>query len=218
MANIGQGTFDEINGAQTDADLSRIEAFLGTGDQDESNGAAREAIKRKRQEVQALSDLNNNQSALTQNAQDYYKNIPQTEEAQFGALQDNGRRQLAGQLQQTNSGANRRGLLYSGLNQGAQQSAVGQYAANLSQGRQQINAQTEQNAYGLQNQAVQSGLALQKQNQGAQDSLYQRALQRRQMSNDQKGQILGGLGYALGGAASGAINGGGGAAGAAALA
>lgn len=163
--------------------------------------------KGKEHDPQGLNQANDyaSQSAALQNrlgeqAQDYRSKLPEYKSNAFNAAQDSGRQDLAQQMAGIDSASNRRGLLYSGLNQGAKQGAASKYASDMSQKQYDIGQEQEGIATGMENDAIGAGfqnLAIQR---GGADTAYQAALAQRQSQNAMYGNLFGALG-SVGGAA-----------------
>ncbi len=191
---IEKNTFGEIENAGDIGALDRLSQFTQTGDQDESNTSARQLISKKRAELQAKKARDELRSKMTSQANDYRKNLKGTQESQFGQVADVSKRGLAQKMSGIDSSANSRGLLYSGLNQGAHAAAQAQNAGELSNARTDINTQTENTANDMENKARNMGIDDVNQASAEWDNTYNQA-----MSNRQQGaQALGQVGSALG--------------------
>jgi hypothetical protein len=115
------------------------------------------------------------------------------EEAQTANL-GAARRQLAGGLADVRSGYNQRGLLYSGLRQGAEADVVGESAARLAAARRELNQGLEDQAFSLDANAADAGLRAQGMESESMDSALERALARA----GEKRKAIAGLGEAGG--------------------
>lgn len=132
-------------------------------------------------------------------AKDFRAGLPQYQENQFNAAADASRRQLAGDISGVRKSANQRGMLYSGLRQGAEAAAGGNAAAALAKRRVAINQESGERADALDNQALQSGMAVQQLEQKRLDTAYERALDRQKQKQAGLGSIAGGFGGIMGG-------------------
>lgn len=133
----------EIRTSGDDQNLQRLGQFLDTQrDSDEEVQLARSAIEKKRAEMQQAATT----AAMTKQAVDYRNQLPGMKETAFSGVAGDARRGLSQQLAGVTQGAQSRGLLYSGLKQGAQQQAIGQTAGALAGARGQINQQYEDQA------------------------------------------------------------------------
>ena len=138
------------------------------------------------------------QQQQEQNASNYQANMPAYINQQQNAATDNSRQALASQLAGTTANSNARGMLYGSYNQGQQAQATAQNQAQLQNTNANINTDVQNTSNTLNNQAIQSGLAMQQsQNQQAL-AAYQAALQQQQSTNGEFGAITGGAGKAVG--------------------
>lgn len=119
--------------------------------------------------------------AQLQRAGDFRKNLPSLAERQFGLAREQGLRGLADQIQGVRAGANRRGLLYSGLRQGAEGAARAGAAGELAQARAGINQNLENQAQQFEQQAVGAGLGDLGYKTDQATTAYKQALQNRQL-------------------------------------
>lgn len=139
--------------------------------------------------LQSLVDQQNQQ------AQSFQQNLPTYEQDQYSVASGNMKQQAANQGQNITDAANNRGLLYSGLNQGAQQQNLG----NLSVGLANTKAGIAQNA---QNQSNQMNMQAAQSSQGlldAQDQWSQANYQGQLNAYNQKINNIGAVGGLLGG-------------------
>lgn len=109
---------------------------------------------------QVSQDTLNNVSGLQNLAKQYRKNVPAYEAAADAQMQEQASNQDFQNDQQLKSKAANRGLLYSGILQGAQNQARGNMASALMNKRAKVNSQIESNAYGLEQQAAGVGLSM----------------------------------------------------------
>lgn len=140
----------------------------------------------------ALKQLRDKQA---KQAQDYRENMSNMKEEQGVQSQENARQTLANRLANIRAGSNSRGLLYSGLRQGAESQAGTDTAGQVAQERAQINNSVEDQANQLDSTALNSAFQTQGLQQQLNDSAYQDALQRRKQGIS----LLGTVGGALGG-------------------
>ncbi len=195
---IGKDTFAEIQNANDIGALDRIGQFTQTGDQDESNSSARQLIAKKRGELAVKKQRDDLRTKMTGQAADYRKNIKNTQESQFGQVADTSKRGLAQKMAGIDSSANSRGLLYSGLNQGAHAAATAQHAGQLSDARSNINTQTESTANDMENRARNMGLDDVNQASKEWDNTYNQALNNKAQSAAAMGAVGGALGQVAG--------------------
>ena len=133
-------------------------------------------------------------------AKDYRANMANEKDSQAKIAQDETRRNLATRMAGINTEANHRGLLYSGLKQGAQYGAQGDAAADLASKTSKINAGVETRAQSLDSQAL-TGAYQGAQNQGQMSDInMQRALQERQARSGALGSLIGAGGMLAGSA------------------
>lgn len=157
----------------------------------------------------ALGDADSYQQQMSAQARNYNANLPGIQGGLEDQAADSGRRALAGNLTDVRRGASSRGLLYSGLRQGGEAGAYGNYLSGLSQARAGINEQTQGNASDMLEQAKNQGLNAQAARQSLNDAIYnrrQQGYQQAQGMNEQRTKSLSGLmgGLAsVGGAAAG---------------
>lgn len=109
-------------------------------------------------------------------ANQFRQNLPGTTQDMGQNLENQSRRQLAGDIASNNMNANRRGLLGSGLNQAANAQSSGTEATNLANSKQQMTNQLQDQADNMENQAVTNGYQYWQSAKGIQDSAYNAAL------------------------------------------
>lgn len=152
---------------------------------------------------QKFDEAQTYQTGLANQAKTYRQNLPGTQGELFNQASDVGKRGLAQSIAQTRSSASSRGLLNSGIRQGAESNNYGNYLSGLSSSRAGINKETEANAQGMENSAVQAGTNLQQQRQAMEDAIYSRQMQQYENATKQREAdkgLLGGLGSSVGGA------------------
>lgn len=142
------------------------------------------------------------------NASNFRANTGNMENQMYSQLQQQGQGQLNQNLSGIRSMNSRRGLLYGGVNAGQEQGARGQMAQSLAAGRSNINAGVQGAADTLDQQAVQTGLGIQKNTQAIQNDIYAQALGSMQTQN---AMFSGAMGLLGGGAAKGMMGSGAGA-------
>lgn len=114
----------------------------------------------------------------------------------MGTQQEAGiRDDLATKLASARSGANRRGLLYSGLNQSAQMGLRGSAESQIASGRQKINEASQDQTQEMQQQQATRGLTQQQQDISKNSSAYRMAWDKKK--GDQ--QTAAGVGSSVGG-------------------
>lgn len=133
-------------------------------------------------------------------AQDFRKNLGSYQEDQARQAAGQARQDLAAKMSQIKTGMNQRGLLYSGLSEGAKEGAAAQSGANLAAQRANINTQSLDAANKMEGGAIQSGLALQKAKDEANAYNYNQAMAQNKQKNAVLGAVMGAGGGLLGGA------------------
>lgn len=141
----------------------------------------------------SLDQLKNQQQ---QYAQQFSQNLPQLQKQTAGLLTQQSNKQMNAQLQQTKNNNNARGLLYGGVNQGAQQQVRSTAQQNLSQAISNSNAGLENAANTLNSQAIETGVGIQKTQQEIQNSIFQQQMAQMQAQNSGMGGLLGLIGTA----------------------
>lgn len=141
-----------------------------------------------------LSELESLKAKQAKAASDFRANTAGMQEEQDRTSRMTARQELAANLSNIRSGANARGLLYSGLKQasdvGAEQGAQGRVANESAQTASRLESQ----ARGLEDQAANTGIALQGARQGIADADYSTALANRQERNS----AISGIGQGVG--------------------
>lgn len=143
------------------------------------------------------------QQDLINQAGNFRKNASGYATEAFKPIEAQGKRQLAENISGINTGAQSRGLLYSGLRQKAVGEQYGNTAADLASKRMSLNQSFSDSARDMENEAIQGGLDIRASKQQQEDALYQRALANAQMRNQQNQQLFGtalqgiGIGAAL---------------------
>lgn len=140
-----------------------------------------------------------NAAKMGEAAKEYRTNLQGHTDQLAVAGQDKARRGLAQAMSGINTAANRRGLLYSGLRQGANAQAQGQYASGLSDARAQANEQGQQRAQALEDRTVDRGLEAQRSAMGHANRDYDTALRNRERDQAFRGSIFNSVGSVAGG-------------------
>lgn len=155
-------------------------AFLGSG----AGGAIGNAIAPQVQAAKPPPEVDPRLRSMRdkqfQLAQEYREKAPGLAEQRYALAGDQARRGLQGDIKQIGTSANSRGLLYSGLRQGAEAQAGQQAASGLAQRRASIIGDVEGQQNQMDRSAIQSGLNVQNIEQGRLDQIYQDAMKRRQ--------------------------------------
>ncbi len=119
--------------------------------------------------------------------------------------------QLAGQvggqvdqgIKQTQQADSRRGLLYGGMHAGNEQKVRGAGAAQVAQGRSDINKGLLEQADKIDSSAINTGLQIQQQQQAMQDAIYAQAMKSSSNTSAMAGQVVGTVAGIVAGAYSG---------------
>lgn len=155
----------------------------------------------------AFNDYDKQREAQAADAARFRSSIP-TLNQQAGTIQgEEGRQGLARKLTDIKRSASSRGLLYSGIKQGADQEVASSTASDLANKSYSTNKSLENQAQKMENSAIESGMkGLEAKQQAAQQS-YQMALQRRQAQQQGQAGLLGGVGSLAGAALGGQMKG-----------
>lgn len=97
-------------------------------------------------------------SNLEQASQDFRKNLPGYKQKSGDVAWEQAANQLQGQSKDINKNASKRGLLYSGIQQGAQHGAQGAMGSALAQRRSAINKAADEEAQRYEVGAAEAGL------------------------------------------------------------
>lgn len=130
-------------------------------------------------------------------------NAPNLQQQQGVQASEDSRRGLASKMSNIKSQSNKRGLLYSGLKQAQESGAQQQAGSQLAAQQANINNKVQDQSEALQNQAIQSGFALQEAQQRASDQNYSNAMGAKQARTGAVTGLLGSIGGAVGGFAGG---------------
>ncbi len=132
-------------------------------------------------------------------ATDFRQNLDSEKDATYRGVESASRDQLSGDLSQIGKNYNKRGLLYSGMREGAESGAMANRAAGLAEARSGINRSLEEQADQMEKQALTGGMDYWQGAKSIQDSAFNEAMGK--MAS--RRAVLGGLGSA-GGAIGGA--------------
>lgn len=139
------------------------------------------------------------QAQQVQQAQDFQNNLPGYQNELYNQADNSARNSMAQKLADVKSASNSRGLLYSGLKQGQESAVGGQTAADLSNQRAKINEQTQGISNQMNQNAIGSGLAMQRAQQQMADQNYQMASQQAKQKQEAAQGLIGGIGKTIGG-------------------
>ena len=184
---------------------SGIGGLFGGGGQPEETEAEK-AQEKANEEQQAMVDKSKSHAqAYRAQADKFRKDLPQYTGNQIASAQDSAKRNLATDIYNVKAGMNSRGMLYSGLNEGAQAGAKGQESSKLAGNIQDINQKANQQADikdQLATNAEQSADAqevdLQRAKAGQSQGNYDNALKQRQNQQQFFSDISGGVGSIIG--------------------
>jgi hypothetical protein len=128
----------------------------------------------------------------------FYAAIPGYQQQAYTAAEGDERRRLAEEMTGINRSMNRRGLLYSGMNEGAQRKAQSQSAGMLGQARQDINKSFQDQAEQMRDNAIGTGMGIQQNLQAAADLAYRQAVASMMQRRGTMSAIGGAVGTGLG--------------------
>ncbi len=136
-------------------------------------------------------------------ATDFRNNLGNYKQAQGTAATDNARRSLASDLSGVTASTNKRGLLYSGLRQGAEAGERAKVGAALNQRQYDIGQSADTQANALDAKALQSGMSVQGLQQGRENEISNRMQtidqQKQKARNGLIGGVMQGVGSMFGG-------------------
>lgn len=135
--------------------------------------------------------LNNQANAMYDQARQMRTSIPQQAKDINAIGGAQGRKGLAQSLAGIKTGAQARGLLYSGLRQGAESGAYTDLANNLAQQSVQTNQNLENQAYGAETDALSGLEASRDAEMDRQQNLYQQALSNKQLQSAADSRLFG---------------------------
>lgn len=198
--SIGNETLDQIKSTGDLGTLYRIEQFVGTGDQDESNNAARALIANKRAELIAKQTAGQSTESLVAQAKKLGtpEGIAAYQNQLFNPQEEYAKEQMATQARNINQAGSARGLLYSGLLQGQQASAQQNALSNLAQQRLASNVQAQKNAQSIQSSAINALLEQQRTDQAEKQAIYNQQIKQTEAGNQATGQASSAVGSAAG--------------------
>lgn len=127
-------------------------------------------------------------------ASEYEKSMPGMKERAFGAAADVGRKEVGQEIGNIRKGTQRRGLLYSGLREGAEAGAVGDMQSRVASQQSQIADEMENRRQELQDAAAQAGLGKMAAEAGLASGDINMTLQNALARRQAMGSLLGGIG------------------------
>lgn len=131
----------------------------------------------------------------------FRNDLPGLKEQQFNLARDQAAQGLKGQTRDIRQGASSRGLLYSGLRQGAENAAQGSASSGLSAQREAINRKLGQQANEMDQSSIQSGVDLMALRRNREDLMNGANKSDQERASGAKSGIMGGFGSLLGGIA-----------------
>jgi DNA repair exonuclease SbcCD ATPase subunit len=181
----------ELERADKEAE-SAMEGYTGI-----EAGAARSNINQQRDAFRQrqADETRKNQIGTVEKLE---KDAPEIAGRAFSSAALGERRKLAEEMSGIKRGAQRRGLLYSGMKQGAEAGAQAGSAARLAQARVDINRNVGSMVQDAKNKVIQGGLDLQAGQQAMEDAIYSQALANYQSKVGAGSAIGGGLGMVAG--------------------
>lgn len=108
-----------------------------------------------------------------QRAKEFRAGLPNLQAQQQTQVKENARQDLASRMADIKTGANQRGLLFSGLKQAQQSGAAGNASATAANQSAAINNRIQDQASQMDQTAIQGGLALQQAKQSAMNANFQ---------------------------------------------
>lgn len=139
-------------------------------------------------------NLEQYRASQAQTARSFRDEMPSVAQDQENRIKEQSRRQLSADMSGLRGGFSQRGLLYSGLRRAAETGQSAASAAGAAAERANVNQRLTGQADALDQNAISSGLELQKQKQAAADEDYEAQM----ASYKQRQQALMGMGGALG--------------------
>jgi len=118
-------------------------------------------------------DLGAYQTKQAEQAKNFRAKMPSMQQEQEVGIKQNTRSELARELAGIRGNMSSRGLLYSGLRRGAEADQSAQAASQAAAQRANVNQTLLGQAEGLDQNAIQSGLALQQSRQAQADAEYE---------------------------------------------
>jgi hypothetical protein len=153
------------------------------------------------------------QSGQQYGAQQFRQNIPQTENTLFNQMSSGVNQSMNQGIKNVQQHNSNRGMLYGGVNAGQEGAVRAGAAGSLAQGRSGINSGVENAANSMDQSAIDTGVAIQQQQQQMQNAIYADAMAKMNNQNGAIGGLLGAAGTGVGmylgaGTQAGAIGGG----------
>ena len=175
-----------------------IAGIIGIGQQE----GEQEAIAKAQGTQDALAQKRlEYQRKLSKEASDFRDKLPGYKNEAFNIQEDSAKLGLAKDLSDVRKDANSRGLLYSGIRQGAEADTLANFYADQSSERAKINQGAEDIARGMEEKALGVGLLGQQEQQALNDRAYDMALQQRAARGSGVSKLMGVGGGLLGGMA-----------------
>lgn len=141
-------------------------------------------------------NLVNAQQAQVGASNQYTQNLPNLQNQMGNQARQNINQQTGNSIQGNRSSNASRGMLYGGINQGQESGMRASGAAQSAQAQSNINANTTAMQQGLQQNAINTGLAINQNQQQIQNDIYQEALAQMQAAGS---VFKGGMGLLGGG-------------------
>jgi hypothetical protein len=138
------------------------------------------------------------QSGQQYGAQQFRKNIGQTENNMYGQLSSGVNNQMNSQIKGVQQHNSSRGLLYGGVNAGQEGAIRAGAASSLASGKSAINSGVENAANSMDQGAIDTGIAIQQQQQQMQNAIYSNAMAQMNASNSAIGGLMGAVGTGVG--------------------
>jgi len=145
-------------------------------------------------------------------AQQYYTkqfrdNIPQTESTLYNQMASGVNQSMNQGIKNVQQNNSRRGLLFGGINAGQEGAVRASAASQLAEGRSAINSSVESAANSMDQMSIDTGVAIQQQQQQMQNAIYSNAMAQMNAQNGLLGGALGAAGMAAGMAFGGPVGG-----------
>lgn len=190
--------FDPVATAQRTSGINAISGNTPTaGQQGEGgtwydNGSGGAGVYRQQD---ATSQAHN---AQTYYANQFRQNIPQTENTLYNQVGSTVNRNMNQGIKNTQQSNSNRGLLYGGINAGGEAGVRANASSNLASARSSINSGVENAANQMDQGAIDTGIAIQQQQQQMQNAIYSDAMAKMNNSNAGVGGLLGAVGMGVG--------------------
>lgn len=156
----------------------------------------RERISRNTRERESAAAAQ--KAARDKEIKDQQDALTKSKQLAITSQQAQTRGQLAEQIQGARAGANRRGLLYSGLNQAAQGGLRAGAQAQMAQGAADINAASQDQMAQMQQQEMANSMTRQQNQINMNRANFKMALDKRKRDQEQGAAIGSGIGGGLG--------------------